>query len=273
LLEAAGTAFPLLNRSWTYRLLRKHWGLLDLTSVLSYRRYLIGSEGGESGEHDLICLGFRSPIRSRVWLRGRSSDFYTVDELLVTGVYKDVLQRVESARYIVDLGANIGIASLLFASRYPDSEVFAVEADPDNFAILKRNLAALESRGRARAINRAVWSLDVALAVAPPPGTKSFSRIAVNADIAGASRTVAGVTMGEILEQCGFPRVDILKIDIEGAETELFKGEHDWLDRVGVIAIEFHGQSRRESGFDRILAEKGFAIDDSNPHTIIGFRP
>ena len=78
--------------------------------------------------------------------------------------------------------------------------------------------------------------------------------------------------MNEVLARSGFPYADLLKVDIEGAEVELFRGDLTWLDRTNAIAIEFHQDSRRESRFDAIMQEHGFDIDDSHRHTVLAIR-
>jgi hypothetical protein len=83
---------------------------------------------------------------------------------------------------------------------------------------------------------------------------------------------VQGFTMEEILASSAFQQVDLLKVDIEGAEVELFRNDLGWLDRVGAIAIEFHGRSRDESGFDQMLTEHGFKVCAEDSHTVLAIR-
>lgn len=76
--------------------------------------------------------------------------------------------------------------------------------------------------------------------------------------------------MQTIFERSGFDRIDLLKVDIEGAEVQLLQGAGDWLTKVNAIAIEFHGNSRAESGFDQLT--QGFRIADESPHTVLAIR-
>jgi hypothetical protein len=49
------------------------------------------------------------------------------------------------------------------------------------------------------------------------------------------------VTIGELLKNSGYEKIDILKLDIEGAEKEIFSdGYEDWLGKVNIIIIELH---------------------------------
>jgi len=139
-------------------------------------------------------------------------------------------------RTIVDAGANIGAAALYFAKAYPGAHIIAIEPENSNFALLQRNCAGVSNITLVRA---ALWHETAELQLVDPQAEKdSFSylptRVGENADI-------RAVCVNDILEEFNFNHIDILKIDIEGAEREIFRfGNRDWLDKVGVIAIELH---------------------------------
>ena len=124
-------------------------------------------------------------------------------------------------------------------------------------------------RGVAR---KAVWSHAGLVGVQLAEGDHRYDCVRMTEDVARAQRTAEAVTMQEVIEASGFPRIDLLKIDIEGAEVELFKGDTEWLSRVGAIAIEFHGESRRESGFDHLMDRFGLVIAESGGHTVLALR-
>ncbi len=50
------------------------------------------------------------------------------------------------------------------------------------------------------------------------------------------------VTMAHVLSELGSDHIDLLKRDIEGAESELFKSSASWVGKVGVLAVECHGE-------------------------------
>ena len=59
--------------------------------------------------------------------------------------------------------------------------------------------------------------------------------------------------LGSIIEKSGFTEVDLLKIDIEGAEREIFSADvSNWLPRVRNLCIELHGQACRVAFFDAL---------------------
>lgn len=220
----------------------------------------------------LLRLAMRRPFQGDVWLRGRSSDEDTFGEIVIKGVYNHLLMLAE-CRYIVDLGANIGLATRLFASTYPTARLYAIEPDPQNFMLLGRNVQTLISSGRCRIDRAAVWARDGRLTLGGPPNGIGFNSIRVNCDADDrCHQTVDGVTMASVIRRSGFPHIDLLKVDVEGAEALMLQGDRTWLAQVNTIAIEFHDDSRKVSDFDLIMAENGFRVFDSDAHTVVASR-
>jgi FkbM family methyltransferase len=218
----------------------------------------------------LMRLTNRSWINGDIHIRPAGSDTDTLSEILVKHVYAKLVDAVPSAEYVIDLGANIGLASRLFGTRYPTSRIVSVEPDAENFEMLLKNVAGLVREGRCTPLRRAVWNSHASLTIARPTDASQYDSISVRQG--GVGQAVDSVTMVDLLAESGFPRVDILKIDIEGAEVELFQGDVDWLKRVNAIAIEFHDDTRVRSGFDRIMGDFGFDIVDSGRHTVVATR-
>jgi FkbM family methyltransferase len=135
-------------------------------------------------------------------------------------------------KLIVDLGANAGYASVFFALRYPSARVIAVEPVPENARLVRKNVSRLE---RVDVVEAAAWPRPARLALVDPG--KGFWGMRVSEDAAGE---VAAVTIQDLLDRAGADRIDILKIDIEGAEAELFSENTAWLGRVGVLVLELH---------------------------------
>ncbi len=147
----------------------------------------------------------------------------------------------EHAGTIIDLGANIGLASVFFGLRYRQARILAVEPDPDNFALLARNTAGLWPRVMAR--EAAAWIEDgtVSLrredAAGQPLGAWGVQVTAAG----GAPATAASCTMPTLMRTADMPSIDILKCDIEGAEADLFAADTSaWLPKVGLLIIETH---------------------------------
>lgn len=152
----------------------------------------------------------------------------------------------DRADCIVDLGANIGLTSVYFALRYPDARIISVEPDLNNFRILKMNTT--DFGARMQAVNGAIWNRDCLLAVdkhdeAGRPLDQWGVR--VSEEPASTDIVISAFAMNTIVRNFELPIIDILKIDIEGSEVELFQGARlEWLDRVKMVMVETHDRFR-----------------------------
>jgi FkbM family methyltransferase len=182
-------------------------------------------------------------FRHPVWMRGgKRSDGYAIYELVVRGEY-EFMGRLDSPRFIIDGGANIGIASLLFLHQYPEARVLAVEPDPGNFEICSRNLGPYKDR--ARVVHGAIWSAAGKLTLASRNG-EDWTKC-VHAPGTGDVPTVDAFTMTSLIAD---ETVDLLKLDVEGAEREIFSANAErWLPSVRNVVIELHGGDCEASFF------------------------
>jgi FkbM family methyltransferase len=156
-------------------------------------------------------------------------------------------------RLIFDLGANVGYAAVFFALRYPQARIVAVEPVKSNLSVLRRNARAFP---QIDVVPGAAWPHSDRLAVEDVGKGYWGMRVRRTGRLA---RGVRGVTVPHLLRRSGADRVDLVKIDIEGSELELFSTEADWVARVGAFAIEFHDRFRpgcREA-FDTACARAG----------------
>jgi FkbM family methyltransferase len=171
--------------------------------------------------------------KSPVYLRIDTSDFCAYRDVLIfrTKSY-DPCRPSFSPKTIVDVGAHIGMASILFALKYPTAKIIAIEPEPSNFAALLRNVASYPT---IVPIQAALWreSGEVCLGASNAHPKGAFHVIAKG------STQVRATTMDAIMDETGICSIDLLKVDIEGAEAEVFES-CPWIEKVRVIAIELH---------------------------------
>lgn len=138
-------------------------------------------------------------------------------------------------KVIIDGGANIGAASIYFAKKFPEATIFAVEPEVSNYELLKKNCAELTNVVPLRA---ALWPRSEPLAIEEPDAEKwAFSVRKVDF----GESSIRGIAIDELMQEVGIDHIDLLKLDIEGAEKELFESiSTNWLDRVNTIVIELH---------------------------------
>lgn len=168
--------------------------------------------------------------------RRRTSDIGTFEQIFVQREYA-FDYGVAAPRLIVDAGANVGFAARYFATRFPTARVVAVEPDCANFALLRRNCAGLPG---VTPVQGALWHCATALRIANPHDEPWAYRVEASVETRAAGASVPAVTVDELLANSGVECIDILKIDIEGGERELFGGDVGWLSRVRCLVIELH---------------------------------
>jgi FkbM family methyltransferase len=167
--------------------------------------------------------------------------------------------RLPDVQFVVDLGAHVGSFSLwaLSSSR---CSVLAIEPDPDTFEMLRRNLQQFGDRARCFQAAVAGQSGRRILRVAEDTAASVLEKPDSAAVIDG--HEVRAMTLDEVFELAAFPRIDVLKIDIEGAEYEVV--EHlaeGTLNRVETVLIECHGREPRAAdGIADIMRREGFDV-------------
>jgi len=169
---------------------------------------------------------------------------------------------------ILDCGANIGVASLFFRKRYPKARITAFEADPSLFALLDANLAANGAQDVERK-HLAVWTAAGTLTFRSE-GSDSGMIASLPGAVDGRSVAVPSVRLRDILE--AEPAIDLLKLDIEGAEDAVLADCEPSLGRVRALIMDLHefdAASRQVPRVLDLLARAGFtyAIDDFVPLT------
>lgn len=207
--------------------------------------------------------------QGQVAIRGRNSDYAVLRQVFGYKQYsiasRDAEQAIRS-RYehilsngdtpvIIDAGANIGLTALWFSKQYPRSKVFAIEPDVENFKILKKNVGSPDQ------------IIGIEAAIGSFPGSVNLNGSdkgwAIQTERAEAG-TVPVVTINDLLSNVtrGVPL--IIKIDIEGFESDLFADNLEWLDLAFAVFIEPHDwlfpHRDTSKSFQRAFGERNFNL-------------
>ena len=171
------------------------------------------------------------------FVRPGTSDMAIFDEVF----FSKYLPRDRSFRTVIDCGANIGCTVRYWKWLDPDCTVIAVEPDPENFDLLQKNTAKFNG---IQCIRAGIWPTTGALHLEK----EGVGHSAIRTTMGGSGDTEA-VTIPGLLDRSHLDRIDLLKIDIEGSELELFtQGDLSWIGKVGTIAIELHDHWRPGCG-------------------------
>lgn len=139
-------------------------------------------------------------------------------------------------KLIIDGGAHVGCATRFFACKYPDAMIVAIEPESTNFGLLKGNV------GRYRnvlPIRAALWGTPTVLKIVDP-NSASWAFRMEESNGEGIATTL-GLTVDEVLAWSGSSSIDILKLDVESAEREIFSVDcARWIGLVGAMIIELH---------------------------------
>lgn len=175
-------------------------------------------------------------------VRSGTSDIKVFDGIFI-GLEYECIADLQDIEFVVDCGANVGYSSAFFMSHFKQCEVVCVEPDEGNAEALKMNMAPYLPR--VRVYHAGIWSHPTFLRVresAYRDGDKWAVQVEeCESSIPGA---IPAIDIPTILKDSGRDRISLLKIDIEGAEVQMFsQGSERWLSKVDNIVIELHDDS------------------------------
>lgn len=173
-----------------------------------------------------------------VRMRSGSCDPVTFEKVFVWQEY--AFNYLEKAYVIIDCGSNVGFAAIWFALRFPNATIIALEPEDDNFRNLLKNTEAFPN---LLPIHCGLWSRECRLVnVNQSKRVDSYQFRESCNEVSG----VCGTDFDSILNRFSLRKVDILKIDIEGAEAAVFTKEcENWLAGIACLVIEIHNEKGR----------------------------
>ena len=182
-----------------------------------------------------------------ILVRPGTDDAKTIINNIVREEWGD-FQPEQPPKWMIDAGAYIGDTSAYFLSRFPSLNVIALEPNPDTFKVTMQNLSHYKER--ITILNSGLYSSE---------GFLRFQEGQTNASINNDGKIEISVTtINSLLEKYSIERLDILKMDIEGAEESIFSSKPElWLNNIDWLIIEFHSNSGKASILD-ILEKNGF---------------
>ena len=174
-------------------------------------------------------------LNQEVLLRPWTGDFATLRQVIWDKEYDFKLEGVDS---IVDLGANIGISTIKLAKKYPTAQIIALEPEKNNFSLLQVNTKGLNN---ISILNSAAWYKDGSVEILNSNVLSNGYKFKNSFSSVNKTRAL---TIPSIMKMFNLKNIDLLKIDIEGAEEEIFAiGNLEWLNSVKCIIIEIHSTS------------------------------
>jgi len=228
--------------------------------------------GSWTGTTFLVSIE-RSDVEHPFQLRVPSTDVSTCKHIFVRKEYQ--FEADEGLQTIVDGGACTGLASIYFANRYPQAKIIAIEPEPGNFELLVKNV---EPYPNVIPVRAALWNCNETIELVDPGlgewgyMTRSDSDGAMAASV---RLQVEGVTLDQLMERLQLSRIDLMKLNVEGAEREIFANCEGWIDRVEAVVVKLHDRLKPgctssffegARGFDREWTQAGSVCMSRGSH-------
>lgn len=213
----------------TSRKLNKFIKYFNIIGLINTFKILIGNKL----KNKLFSLQING-FKQKIFLRPNTSDISTFEQIFIRKDYEIDIDF--EPKLIIDGGAYIGLSAVYFTNRFNNAKIIAIEPAKSNIELFKKNT---ENYDNVTLIKAALWSQSKALVV-KDVGLGEWGYL-VNDIVKNDEDTIQGVTIDELLKNSRFPYIDILKLDIEGSEVELFTQNYgQWLGKVKVLIIELH---------------------------------
>ena len=203
---------------------------------------------------------FKHPI----YLRKGNSDIKVFEQIFIYSEYKIMIDF--EPKVIFDCGANIGLSAVYYKNTYPDSKIICVEPELGNYNLLLENT---KNYDQITCYNAGVWTRSTNLYIEDNGyGDWGFMVREVDDNISGS---IKGLSLEDLMKENNIDIIDILKIDIEGSEKEIFETNYDyWLSKTRLLIIELHDQMKPgcAKSFFEALSKYDFSLKLSGENLI-----
>ncbi|MBQ6975152.1 MAG: FkbM family methyltransferase [Selenomonadaceae bacterium] len=199
--------------------------------------------------------------------RGETSDEVVGNEILEEGKYVLPIEDFQP-KVIIDCGSNIGYSTLYFANTYPDAQIYAIEPEKINFKFLRYNTIFYDN---IQLINSAVWGKETSVRLEETElGERGYMTDETSDDDPNGIKTT---TLGNLIYDNGINEIDLLKIDVVGAEKEIFgaEGVDDWLSKVKVLSLVIHDELKSGASFEVFKAISKYKWNFSTRNNVLTF--
>lgn len=187
---------------------------------------------------------------STVQFGGRSIPFHHFNNPLSLKICKEIFEGrtypqhpvFGEAQVIVDIGANIGAATVFFAANHPRARIFSFEPTPSTFELLARNAASLP---QVKSFPFGLSDQDGECLIYQGNQDSVTNSILKSPEASGPGTRIQLRNALEVLQSEKIDRIDILKIDTEGCEVPILQTLRCLLPEVGVVFLEYHSEKDR----------------------------
>jgi FkbM family methyltransferase len=218
------------------RYFRKLWHYYSVTGL---RGVMLFCWGKVVHRNLLVTANFQG-IPYPLKLRLGTTDVSVARQVLIEKHYD--FEMDFTPRTIIDAGANIGLSAVYFANRFPGAQIVALEPEASNYELLKWNTRYYSN---IAPMFGALWNVGGEIVLEDPGhGHHGFQTRDGDGNLGVVGTRVRAWTVLQLIEERNWSQVDLLKVDIEGAEREVFSDSSAWIARTRAIMIELHESMR-----------------------------
>ena len=186
----------------------------------------------------------------RFWYRGKEGenppDYSIINNMFTQGNHSDAVFKLPYGSNVIDIGAHIGSYSLMVKKRRPDLNVYAVEPDLENIALLKKNIAengldvtvipyAISNTHSKKVLHHHKFNFGA--------HTLVIGEVEHYSNEYDGGQEVECITLGELFSMINVDKADFIKMDIQGEEVNIFKQlstDMALLNKIGMMNVEAH---------------------------------
>ena len=174
--------------------------------------------------------------KKKLWYRPNTSDVPLIANILI-GIKEYDIDVLDNRKFdsILDLGANIGLFTILYTKKYENKSYLAVEPENNNYRLLEKNVGHIN---KMQTLKSGVWYRPANLEVRDNGNNWGFT-VEECGDIEAG---IKGVDIDTLCEQYGMSGQLLIKMDIEGSEIQIFEKIENakWISRTYALIIEIH---------------------------------
>ncbi|WP_210148437.1 FkbM family methyltransferase [Chryseobacterium scophthalmum] len=185
---------------------------------------------------NIHVFGIKHPINLR---KNEESDIDVFKQVFIEKQYMPY--QYKNPKIIIDAGGNVGLFSVLMKNNFPDAKIITIEPDGDNFLMAEKNL---KNYSDVKVLHKGLWSNDVKLKIINEDASKWGIQVVEDNE----NGKIEAISINTLIKENNFDKIDLLKMDIEGSEKEVFsKNYENWLPKVKILVIELHDSMQKDA--------------------------
>jgi FkbM family methyltransferase len=178
-------------------------------------------------------------VRYPIYIRPSTTDLILVRNIFLSQeypIFKDYFPQI-----IIDAGANIGLSSIYFKIFYPEARIFAIEPENSNCELFLKNLEPYPNITLIKGALLHECKLETKI-INSDADKYSFRVSNLPNQEYPSEESLLSCSINQLVEKYNIKKIDILKMDIEGSEKDVFSENLEWIDITDNIFIELHEQ-------------------------------